>query len=270
MFPSLTVENFRRERIETDYGPHDCPRETYVVRPDGKWMSLPCRGRKCPYCGARFWKKYVQRRMMSGLAGVDCKYVKVLCVTAPSDAPALYWNTHAREHFTALMNELRRLFPADRLEYWKVGELQTLTRHHIHYHIVVRPLKYLSKKVLEALCVKCGFGKVCYIQAVWEHKGGIRGLLGYLGKYLLKEVDAWESEWGHVTTHSHRWSLDWKPKRQQLPGGWRWFSDELSVFCELKARIAEAVSGGNSTEPNLKVALWPPLTAGLSPPATLG
>jgi hypothetical protein len=235
-----------------------------VVRADGTWLSLPCKSRRCSWCGPRYWKKYTQRRMMSGLVGIDCRDVKVLCVTAPATATD-HWNSGARHSFKRLIERLRVLFPGARLEYWKVGETQR--RGLVHYHVIVRPISYLPKAVLERLCVAVGFGRICYVQAVWEHKGGTKGLLGYLGKYLLKDVGGWDPIWGHVVTHSHGWSIDWKP-RGDRSGVWQWHPSELDVYLELNRR--EAVRGGLGMAPSLKGASWPPLTAGLSPPFSLG
>lgn len=261
----LSVENFWRARLNDLSLPDECPNETYIMRSDGRWLSLPCKRRRCVSCGPRFWKKFTQRRMMSGLVGVDCKDVKVLCVTAPGNATDS-WNVSARERFSALIVKLRALFPGARIEYWKVGEVQS--RGLAHYHIIVRPLAYLPHELLEALCVAVGFGRVCWVQAVWEHKGGCRGLLGYLGKYLLKDVNGWDGAWGHVVTHSHGWSIDWKPRRTTAGGSpWEWHQTQLSVCSELAAR--EGLSEGSEQGRPASETLTEPLTTGLSPPVSL-
>jgi hypothetical protein len=163
------------------------------------------------------------------------------------------------------MAALRAIFPGCKIEYWKVGETQE--RGLIHYHVIIRPVKYLPKKLLERLCVEVGFGKVCWVQAVWAHKGGVRGLLGYLGKYLLKDVGGWKAEWGHVVTHSHGWSLDWKPRTVHPNSGWQYCASEVDVYVILKR--LEAVRGGLAMAPAPMGTSGPPLTAVLEPPRIL-
>jgi hypothetical protein len=140
------------------------------------------------------------------------------------------WNKGAPKRWDRLMMALRKRFKGADLQFWKVGELQE--RGLIHYHIILKGLGVLPQPVLKELAVRVGFGPVCWVERPREVRGGIRGLLGYYGKYLTKGVRAWDVKGQHVITHSQRWCR-WAAKQKHGHGvriaadlfytyEWRW------------------------------------------------
>jgi hypothetical protein len=198
--------------------------------------------------------------MMNGLDGIAREEVLLLTLTAPGDATAP-WNDLAALRLNRFITSLRRVFPGARIDYWKVGEYQE--RGLIHYHLMTRGLRFLPHEVMRSLAVRTGFGPRVGVMHPEVNKGGMRGLLGYYGKYLVKGMLVWD-ERSRVVTQSRRWALTWKPKvRRESPEPWFWVSDWLTGQWLVNR---EAVTGGADSADCPSPALSPPLTAGLSPP----
>ena len=265
----LSVENFRGKRVigkGADRG-DECPNPVYLVnRAEERWVKVPCRQRRCRVCGPGPWKRYMLRRIFSGLAGVDLRDVLLVTVTAPSGAP-LTWNDGAVGRCGELIRLLRGIFKGARLEYHRTGETQS--RGLIHYHIILRGLRFLPHSLLMRVVVRSGFGPVCWVARPDVRRGGVKGWVFYTGKYLTKGVFEWDFA-QHVCTHSRGWSLDWRPGRERV-GGWHWVGSEAEAYVELMHGEAvkgvgaykRVVGGGRSVMPR-------PLTASGIPPPEAG
>ena len=242
---SIPLENFHSRQV----GPGDggCPTPVVVVnRRDRRWMSLACRRRRCSVCGERVWKPYAQAGMMAGLDGVPQSEILLVTLTAPGNAKAWEWNGGASTRWNAFITYLRRAFPGAHIGFWKVGELQV--RGTVHYHVILRGLRWLPVEVLRSLAVRAGFGPWVWVGRPREKRGGVRGLLGYYGKYMVKGSRWW---WlpQHVVTHSRDWRFGWvqRPKGAAVredgspASSWAYCYSELEAYLILGK--AEAVKG---------------------------
>ena len=226
-------------------------------------LTLPCRRRRCEWCGPHLWKPRVQARMMNGLDGVPREEVLLLTLTAPGPATDS-WNELASRRLNRFITALRRTFPGAQIAYWKVGEKQK--RGLIHYHIIIRGLRYLPHKTMRKLAVRTGFGPRVGVMHPEPKKGGMRGLLGYFGKYLVKGLSAWD-EPSHVVTMARSWCLSWRSRgRTSFPSPWHWVPDELAGRWLLRRLVWQAVRESRGSVPEPSSAHARLLTAGLSPP----
>lgn len=264
---SIPLENFHSRRVGPDAG--GCPTPVVVAdKREGKWMRLPCRRRRCPVCGERVWKPYVQAGLMSGLDGVKQSEILLVTLTAPGDASAWVWNRTASTSWNKFITYLRRAFPGARVSFWKVGELQE--RGAVHYHVVVRGLKWLPVEVLRSLAVSSGFGPWVWVGRPRKVKGGVKGLLGYYGKYMVKGSRAWYST-QHVVTHAQDWRQGWTQHfRKVRPDGsrltsWSYCRSECDAYVLLSR--AEGVKGADTGSGGL-VAQARPLTPVYQPPGS--
>jgi hypothetical protein len=265
----LPVEELCRETgksvgYEEPESLEDCPTPVHLANAMlGEVIRLPCRRRRCEYCGRHHWKPYVQARMMNGVDDVPREEVLLLTLTAPGDA-SRPWNDLAPLRLNRFMTALRRVFAGARIDYWKVGEYQE--RGLIHYHLMTRGLRFLPHEVMRSLAVRTGFGPRVGVMHPEVNKGGMRGLLGYYGKYLVKGMLVWE-ERSRVVTQSRQWASTWKPReKREYPEPWRWVPDELTGLWLVQR---EAVRGSVDNAGIPSSALSPPLTAGPSPPFIL-
>jgi len=226
LFP---LEDFRRSCQGEDAG--GCPTPVVVwSKAAGRWRSLPCRRRRCGWCGPHLWKPYALAGLMSGVDAARPGELLFLSLTGPGWADEA-WNEGAPERWAVFFERLRRMFPGARLSYWKVGELQK--RGVVHYHIVMRGLGFLHHEVLRALAVGAGFGPRVGVEGPREKKGGIRGFcLGYLPKYLVKSVHEWPAG-QHVVTHSQDWRGEWRRRRRAPVPVWSYCGSEAEAFREL-------------------------------------
>jgi hypothetical protein len=167
--------------------------------------------------------------LMAGVDRVRPGELLFITLTGPGDVGP-EWNEGASERWDNFMGSVRRVFKGARLDFWKVGELQK--RGVIHYHVVLRGLRFFPKALLERLAVASGFGEVCWVEHPKDRRGGVRGYcLGYLPKYLAKSTQAWEYS-QHVVTHSQNWRLRWI---QHVSRGsdWRYCRSEADAFREM-------------------------------------
>ena len=217
----ISVEQFNSERrVGREC---DCPSPvTLVNETEGTWMQVWCKSRRCPVCGPK-WKKMAQARLARGIEGQPLERVLFITLTAPGDVDAQQFNENASRYWNHFMVSLKRKFPGAQLDYYRVGEFQK--RGHIHFHVVIRGLNYLPHDILQRLAIRAGFGEIYWIKRVEAAKGGIRGLLGYLGKYLLKEAELWPRGKRVVTT-SRGWAVDWRPVKR---APWVWWHYVPSV-----------------------------------------
>lgn len=230
-------------------------------------MRLVCRRRRCSWCGVNVWKPYVQAGMMSGLDDVPGGEILLVTLTAPGDVEVEAWNESAAKCWNTFITYLRRTFPGAQLEFWKVAELQE--RGAVHYHIVLRGLRWLPVEILRALAVSAGFGRWVWIGRPERRRGGVKGLLGYYGKYMVKGTRFWELK-QHVSTHSRDWRQGWVQHGSSAVGAsssWSYCACELDAYVILKAR--EAVIEGQQRGQVGPSPSWRLLTAGVPPPVNL-
>jgi len=242
-----SVENFRRDRVKGKWEgrwPNEvCPTPVTLSNlRERKWLCLPCRKRRCKVCGPGPWKRYVMRRIFSGLEGVDPRDLLLLTLTAPGGVD-LTWNDEAGRRFGELIRELRRVFRGAEIEYHRVGELHRGGL--IHYHVILRGLRFLPHALLSRLCVRVGLGRVCWVTKPDVRRGGIKAWVYYSTKYLVKSVFDWELP-QHVCTHSHGWSLNWtRARKGDGSSGWRWERTELDAYRQLEREsVIGSAEGG--------------------------
>jgi hypothetical protein len=148
-------------------------------------------------------------------AGVDGE-IKLVTLTAPGREAGLVddesiqaWNAGAAKCWNRLRLMFCRTFPGARVEYFRMGELQR--RGAIHYHVLIRGIPYLPQSLLSTLAARAGFGPVCDVRLV--HDPGYA--VGYVGKYVLKDVDAWPAG-VRVYSASNEWKLEWETRPSPL------------------------------------------------------
>jgi hypothetical protein len=166
---------------------------------------------------------------MSGVEKMPVQILKVFTLTAPG-ADVLpgpreirEWNEGAPDRWERFVRLLRDTFPNMEIDVWKVWEKQQ--RGALHAHGLIRGPRFIDMEVFRALAVSAGFGPRVGLEACKVSKGGVRGLLGYFSKYLLKAVEAWRSG-SHVITASRGWQIDWKRRsKEKRVSEWAWISE---------------------------------------------
>jgi len=265
-FSSLSLENFHRSIVGEGSG--ECPSPVVLVnRAERRWMRLACRRRRCPYCGPRHWKPYVQAGMLAGIDGVPEMEILLVTLTAPGIAKSWEWNLEASTRWNAFITYMRRAFPGARIAFWKIGERQG--RGCVHYHIVLRGLRWLPVEVLRTLALRAGFGYWVWVGRPERKRGGIKGLLGYYGKYMLKGSRLWWLK-QHIVTHSHDWRTGWRQHGRaglvradgSLVSPWSYCGSELQAYVLLNR---EAVRGSDASAGDCAMGLVTTLTAGRPP-----
>lgn len=227
----LPVENLVGECRE-------CPTPGYVVYrgrvlPDGwegqrRIVKVDCKRRRCRYCGPKHWKPYVQARICSGWGArgrknvnqVDYDDDRFLLLTAPGDAGE-DWNAQAPKAWAKFWKAWKETFPRarrSRMKYTKVAERQL--RGAIHYHVIVRGVGHVNIEQLRECATAAGFGSWVGVRRIEARKGGLKGAISYMSKYLLKAADEWDEK-QHVMTHSQDWSEGWQ-KRRGPTGLWEY------------------------------------------------
>lgn len=197
-----------------------CPQPFVVLdKVTGEYMHVPCRRRRCVWCGPNIWKPIRSADFFSGVNGVGMELLRLMFVTAPGGAlDCAAWNEGASRRWHHLFTLLRQHFASGGLEFWKVGEFQD--RGAIHYHVVVRSKVrvYISHELLQRLAVMAGFGPVCGVEGIRPLDQPVRVILKYLGKYLTKACAAWPKGM-HVVTKSYGWRLVWEDRRLRKEAG---------------------------------------------------
>lgn len=208
---------------------HLCPTPGFVINEgEGTYLKVPCRRRRCLWCGPNIWKPYVQAKLFRGIdhAIASERPIRVFCLTPPGHVEDFaQWNATAPARWSAFQTELRRAFPGLELEFWKVAEYQR--RGLIHFHGLIVGIRWVDLDWLKDLAQRHGFGPRLEFHAP---RGSRRALVGYFTKYLLKGVtdfapDELANHMMHVTTSSHGWAPSWKKRRRlaQSPASpWRW------------------------------------------------
>lgn len=156
----------------------------------GLRLRLACKRRRCEVCGLR-WKKRAMAIVAAGLRG-RVPGALLVTLTAPGTAGGLIdvstigaWNLGGPKRWNHFITILRRAFPAARIEFYRVAELQG--RGAIHYHNIIVGVNFIPHDLLRDLAVRAGFGPVCDVRPVHNSAGGV----AYVSKYLLKDVDSW-------------------------------------------------------------------------------
>ena len=183
-----------------------CPSPVVIFVDDpARKVKIGCGRRRCPACGPKRWKPRALAGLHSGLKGPEVEYLALL-LTAPGDADPDAFNAEAASHWNHFVTLLRREYPGATLDFWKVGELQQ--RGHVHFHIVLRGLRFLPAATLRRLALAAGFGSFVGVKRPRDYPGGARSLGFYFGKYLLKDY-ARLGRYARIVTYSYRWRLTW-------------------------------------------------------------
>jgi hypothetical protein len=222
---------------QTEQSTNSCPSPVIVYRlADGERVSVPCRSRRCSVCGPTRWRPVKLAKLHAGLKGDREEYL-VLLLTAPGDAGA-EWNERASarwHHFAVL---LRREYPGADVAFWRVAELQE--RDLIHYHVVLRGLRFLPVGTFRRLATQAGFGGWVGVRRPSSYPGGVRGLGGYLGKYLLKDVLRSMPNRARLVTMSQAWALGWVKRVRTSTGAYLWELRPRESWSEWSARAGAA------------------------------
>lgn len=188
-------------------------------------IRVPCRGRRCGYCGPKYWRPTTLAKMHSGIVDGRTDYLAVLLTAPGADQLPDYWaiqewNAGASKRWHHFMTLLRREWPTRDVQFWRVAELQE--RGAIHFHFVVRGLRrrQLSKRRLRRLAVQAGFGPIVGVARPQDYPGGVRSAGYYFAKYLLKAYPG-NLPVKRMVTMSQGWKLSWvKHERPASPRPW--------------------------------------------------
>jgi hypothetical protein len=186
---------------------------------DGKRLMLPCGRRLCSWCGVHVWRKRVLAGLHAGLrAAPPAEYLAIL-LTAPGDVSAEAFNRDASRKWHRFVEYLRRDYPGARLEFWRVAELQA--RGHVHFHFVLRGLRWLDIGKLRKTARSAGFGSWVGVRRPKDYKGSVRSLGWYFTKYLLKDYRRTIGGVTKLVTFSNGWRAGWKrAERERVRGRW--------------------------------------------------
>lgn len=228
-FLDIGLENSHRESKVRVIARVECPSPVYIMHESKALLAvLPCKRRRCPVCGPGRWKPYQQARYMSGLEKVRPDLLKVFTLTAPGSdklpgpREIYLWNEQAGECWERFVRLLRAEYPQTEIELWKVWEHQE--RGALHCHGILRGLRWIPMETFRAIAVAAGFGPRIQLERCKVERGGVRGLLGYFSKYLLKAVNEWRYK-RHVITASHGWAIDWRRRNEEKRASeWVWLS----------------------------------------------
>jgi hypothetical protein len=202
----------------------ECPSPSYLVNDaEGRYVRVPCKRRRCAWCGPHIWKPFVQAKLFRGI-NVEGRPLRVFCLTPPGHVEDFAaWNASAPQRWSSFQSELRRHFHGLSIEFWKVAEYQR--RGLLHFHGLIAGIRWVDLDWLKDLAQRHGFGPRLEFHAP---RGSHRALVGYFTKYLLKGVtdfapDELANHVMHVTTSSHGWAPDWLPRRRSdALSSWRW------------------------------------------------
>jgi hypothetical protein len=198
------VEKFLREQGKAPPAPPSCPYPVTIYHAyTGDRLDLPCKRRRCPFCGPHRWRPRTLARLHSGLHHDPQRYL-VLLLTAPGDAPVARFNRNASYYWNRFWTSAQRWYPG--LSYWKVAELQQ--RGHVHFHVILRGRSFIAVEQLRTLAVRSGFGAWVGIRRPTDYPGGARGAAWYLSKYLLKDYNRFAGLPTFVTM-SRSWPSRW-------------------------------------------------------------
>lgn len=217
-----------------------CPRSVLMYDMEAlRRFVMPCRGRTCPYCGARYWRKRVLAGLHAGLQGGEDEYLALL-LTAPGDVDAAEFNASAAKRWHRFFKELRRSVPGlAGLQFWKVAELQE--RGHVHFHAVLRGASFIDVEAIRRIAVASGFGPEVGIRHPRDYRAGVRGLGWYFGKYLLKRYDRDDVGVTKLVTFSNGWREGWKAREAAHPGRFMFAGNEARGWREFGLTVDGSV-----------------------------
>jgi len=206
-----------------------CPFKIRVYHVSGtRRMLLPCARRLCPHCGPMHWRPRVLAGLHAGLRGAAPEDFLAILLTAPGDVDAETFNRDASKRWNHFVTLLRREFPGAKLDFWRVAELQE--RGHVHFHVVLRGLRFLPVERFRAIAVRSGFGRFVGVKRPRDYPGGVHSLGSYFGKYLLK---GYQGRIGvtKLATFSRGWRLAWEDRRKASTGEWVFAGGIGSAVC---------------------------------------
>jgi hypothetical protein len=232
----------------------ECPRIVRLRRRDGgSYLSLPCASRRCRVCGPRVWMHQLSRQFFDGFRGYPLDVFKRLTLTAPgatrlhSDLSIRDWNFEAPKYRMAFFRLLRGRYAEEPIDYWWVAELQQ--RGAIHYHVVLRGLRWISIKVLNDIGPRSGFGNA-HLDRRRGDRIDPRSTWTYFTKeYFTKAVLSWDRP-AHVTGCSPGWSQAFRRRRGRSQFSWDrvpesvwWFEEGRALTVGMLGGAGEPVSG---------------------------
>lgn len=229
-----------------------CPNPVRLYHAEtGRRLILPCRRRVCGWCGPRHWRPKVLARLHSGLGGSQFDYLAIL-LTAPGEndgkvraagfdyLPAHEFNAEASKRWHHFCTLLRRAYPGADLQFWRVAELQV--RGHVHFHFVLRGLRFLPVGKVRALALQAGFGSWVGVRRPRDYPGGVRSVGSYFGKYLLKTY-ASRSGVTKLVTFSQGWCVAWEDRRRSARSSWLFAGGIHSGWRVIGTELAPARRG---------------------------
>lgn len=241
----LSKAKFTTDRLE-------CPKPVRLRRDDGRYFCAPCARRRCVVCGPTVWIDRLSRQFFDGfkVEGVPLSAYRRVTLTAPgfgsvnAEQRQRAWNLDAPRYRQRFFQLLRRRYEdsPDRvapIEYWWVAELQE--RGAIHYHVVIRGLRWMSIGVLNEIGPQSGFGNA-HLDA--RRAGGIdaRSTWLYYSKYVTDEVLLWDRR-ARVSGCSAGWAPRYRRRQSKSSHNWSRVSDQVWWY-EVGRSEAVALMGG--------------------------
>lgn len=230
-----------RVRLEPVAPPwmRNCPDPVRLYRvSDGKAVRVPCRRRRCPYCGPVHWRPRALAGYHAGIFGDPQEFLAVL-LTAPGDVNVDDWNADASGRWHRFMTILRRDYPG--LQFWRVAELQA--RGAIHFHVLFRGRRFMAHGKIRRAALAVGFGSWVGVRSCWKYRRGASGAALYFGKYLLKDFPRFVRGVTKLVTFSNGWRVVWRKRERSVPGTWLYAGGMRSGWSAVGfVRVPEASS----------------------------
>jgi hypothetical protein len=213
---------------------HKCPTPVRLYHSGtARRLLLPCGSRRCTWCGPNIWKRRVLAGLHAGLRSAPPDEYLAVLLTARGDVDAEDWNSRSQAAWHRFFTYLREEYPGARLDFWKVAELQE--RGHVHFHFVLRGLRFLPVARLRRLAKRAGFGPWVGVRRPKDYPGGVRSLGWYFTKYLLKDYGRVVAGLTKLVTFSNGWRSGWKRRVSQAAKGTWLFAGPVGMGWQMVA-----------------------------------
>jgi len=235
-------------------GLRNCPDPVRLYRvSDGMALRLPCRRRRCSYCGPVHWRPKALAGFHAGIYGPPEEFLAVL-LTAPGDVDAETWNAGASERWHNFMTVLRREYPG--LQFWRVAELQA--RGAIHFHVLFRGRRFMAAGKVRRAALATGFGSWVGVRSCHKYRHGARGSALYFGKYLLKDFPRRVGGISKLVTFSNGWRVVWRKRVRSEAGTWLYAGSMWSGWARVgyDAYVGKVGRPGRSEAPRWWRQAW--------------
>jgi hypothetical protein len=187
------------------------------------------------------------RQFFDGFRGYPLDVFKRVTLAAPGASWTTLGFVHPSmepgrsEHRMAFFRLLRARYPECPIDYWWVAELQR--RGAIHYHVVLRGLRWVSIKVLNDIGLRACFGNA-HLDRRRGDATEPRSTWTYFTKeYFTKAVLSWDRT-AHVTGCSPGWSESFRRRRGRSRFAWDRVSESVWWWDDEGRKLVKAALGG--------------------------